>query len=476
MSKSKTDKLASSKPIYHYASSSHQILSSVAPIYYKGQYRLYFLQSVLEQSDSKTEYCLIQSNDLIHWITNAPGLSFKSNESLAGCIIHDHKNTCGLGTATKSPLVTIYGEQIKGKQVWSMSFSLDGGKNWQVYPQSIGLDIKKSKLCDPFIFWHPESGRWIMVISLINEFKIQIHTSKNLIKWEFSSDFGGHPSFKKEWTRVTIIPLSVVNQQDVKKWVLIVTTGDDYPGARYFVGVFNGKAFMCDHALDLVNPVDFGKDLFAPRVFSNAPEHRQIMVAAITNESYKDHLPTLSWKSMISIPRELSLAKNTDGSFTLLQQPIAELKKLRSNSLEFAKSPMSQEVEWELALSESMEFELLLDSHKICTLEFDFGNKAKLLLIWDPVKHQLSLDRTSKALSFHPSYPSIESAKTTSGHLLPLHIFLDNHSIEIFADKGKCSLTSLYFPPNSLQRFRIIGKHFAASGTIHTLGLPAEQV
>ncbi|MFZ1714361.1 MAG: hypothetical protein WAT88_03640, partial [Saprospiraceae bacterium] len=81
MSKSKTDKLASSKPIYHYASSSHQILSSVAPIYYKGQYRLYFLQSVLEQSDSKTEYCLIQSNDLIHWITNAPGLSFKSNES-----------------------------------------------------------------------------------------------------------------------------------------------------------------------------------------------------------------------------------------------------------------------------------------------------------------------------------------------------------------------------------------------------------
>ena len=49
-------------------------------------------------------------------------------------------------------------------------------------------------------------------------------------------------------------------------------------------------------------------------------------------------------------------------------------------------------------------------------------------------------------------------------------MILDKYSLDIFADGGKVCLTSLFFSPHALQRFRLIGKQFAAGGLVWHLG------
>ncbi|MEO5583630.1 MAG: GH32 C-terminal domain-containing protein, partial [Saprospiraceae bacterium] len=104
-----------------------------------------------------------------------------------------------------------------------------------------------------------------------------------------------------------------------------------------------------------------------------------------------------------------------------------------------------------------------------CTIEFDFGSKTKILIQWDVIHHQLSIDRTGKNLAFHPSYSSVDQANLTISHILTIRIFLDAYSMELFADGGRVWLTSLFFSPHPLQRFRILGKLFSASGTVWSL-------
>jgi fructan beta-fructosidase len=185
--------------------------------------------------------------------------------------------------------------------------------------------------------------------------------------------------------------------------------------------------------------------------------------------SYEDMIPTHGWKGMLSAPREINIAREADGSYRLVQTLHQSWNALRASGYEFAKSSLTNEVEWDLPLSDAMEFDLKIDSHKGCTLEFDFGSKTKILLTWDVVHHLLSIDRTSKNLAFHPSYSSIDSANLSSAHVLSIHIILDKYSIEILADGGKVCLSSVFFSPNPLQRFRILGKLFSASGKVWAL-------
>lgn len=466
MTKNKIENLPSSLPGFHLASVYHKTLHPIAFYNLKGHYNLYtnIEKEPLRESNFSIDH--FNSTDVQHWkhFEEAISMPFQNKEAY---IVVDTKNTSGLG-GSKTPLIMFLTTESPSTQIHVM-YSTDGGLHWTSFNKNAILDLKKSVGGCPYVFWHEGINRWIMMLTQPNDFKVLFYTSKNLLKWDFVNDFGGHPSFKQKWRYASLVPAQVLNVPGKSKWILMVSAEGDYSVSRYFVGEFDGKSFLCDHALDQLLLVDHGKDYFAPIPCQGLYPKRNVMVATMSNTAYIDHLPTKLWKNQLSSFREFNLNKEADGSFKLIQKFIPELQSIRDKHFGFPKSAITTELEWPLELASFMEFDIRIDSAKGCSLEFDFGNKTKIYITWDVLKHQLTLDRTARPLGFHSTFNSLDVASVSSGHILQLHVMLDRYSIEVIADNGKTAISSLFYAPNDLHRFRIIGKQFAASGDIWTL-------
>jgi sucrose-6-phosphate hydrolase SacC (GH32 family) len=455
--------------VHHFALPDYQIFASTGLIQIKGQYHLFLLKKSLKHIDAIIEWAHLESNDLLRWKElNNITLDTKNGIFHSGYVVYDNKNTSGLGNSSRNPLIAIFNYKETGSSFYLM-FSKDQGSTWEQYGKSPVLETKKTASGDPFIFWYEVSSKWIMLITIPNEYKVQIYASRNLIKWDLISDFGGHPSFNKKWTHATMAICQSVHNKEVFKWVLMIGIAEGEICNRYFVGEFDGKSFKCDHALDTLLRIDYGKDFYAPTLFGLHSDKGVILTGQCCNPEYQEFLPTYGWKGMLTLPHMLHVAKEADGSYRLVHSWIGSWPQERNTGFEFSKSAMTNEIEWAVPITDEMEFDLLIDSHKGCTLEFDFGSKTKLLITWDVLHHTLTLDRTSKNLGFHPSYYSLDQAIVSHGHILSIRIVLGKYSIEILADGGRVSMTSLFFGPNPLQRFRILGKQFAAGGKIWNL-------
>ncbi len=470
MSKLKTETQITPLPAYHVAAMHRDLIVPTTWFYYKGEYHLYYLYTDTDRDTPIQGWGHIHSKNLIHW-TDSPDilLSDGQHRIFSGTIVQDPKNTSLLGSSSKPPLIIIYTAEHQGYQALYLAYSTDGGIKWSAYTKNPILDARKKEFRDPHIFWHEPSSRWVMTVCVPQEYKVQFYTSKNLIRWDQINDFGGHPSFKKKWVQASLVTVPVLHQKHVYKWILIVNTEDQHATTRYFVGNFDGKGFQCDHALDLVLSIDHGKDFFGCIPCGQAPDHRLLVQAWMGNLAYQPVLPFDGWRGMLTLPRELSLAKVLDGSYRIVQQLPEEWHTLLLNKKELTKSTIANETEWDIDLQVAMVFDLKLDSHKGCTLEFDFGSKTKLLVHWDVVKHQICVDRTSKAFGFDPHFNSFDCAVVAMGHTLSLKIYLDRYSIEIFTDEGRIAMTTLIITQHTLQRFRIIGKQFVAGGSVSYL-------
>ncbi|MEP7268195.1 MAG: GH32 C-terminal domain-containing protein [Saprospiraceae bacterium] len=466
MPKVKLDNTASAPPEYHLILPDRKSSYLSGFSYINGRFQL-FVQSK-DVISKEIKVSIFESTDIINW-TELKMETVFSNREIPGSssFINDVKNTSGLGTLSKPPVICIYSD-LQSNTI-KLSYSLDPGSTWEAYKKNPILSFAKSKVKSIYVFWHDPSARWILVVTLPTEFMIHFYSSKNLIKWDFLNDFGGHPSFKYSWENAFICPISLQSTAGGTKWILVVTTKNDFSAVRYFVGEFDGKHFLCDHALDKVLLIDNNKDFLAPEHCTGLFPKRNLLMATAINTVYADHLPQEGWKSMFTAPREITLLKEADGSLRLSQRFATELQSIRANEQSFEKSTITNDLEWDLALSSAMEFELKIECNKICSIEFDFGAKTKIFVTWDVRKRLLSIDRTARPLGFHPDYNSFDSAPISSGHTLQIHILFDKYSIEVLADNGKVSFTSLLFPINPLQRFRIIGKQFVASGKVWQL-------
>jgi fructan beta-fructosidase len=467
MTKSKTETLLEILPTYHVSSIRGEIWQLSHFFSSKNTFH-WLIQSTKPGAESPAEFLHLESPDGIKWQFSNQRVSAPTPPGYrSGFILIDSKNSSGFGTGSKAPWILVYTTQAD-PHILHLMYSTDHGIHWNADRHKL-VDFGSKSGMDPFIFWHEPSQRWILVVTVPDEYKVRFYSSKNLIKWEYLNDFGGHPSFRKKWQSATLIPISFDNLAGKSKWVLFVSASGEFSGVRYFIGEFNGTYFSCDHALDLFQPVDIGKDFYWLKPCLGLFPKRNIIAASIYNTAYVDHILHRSWKNMFTIPREISLLKEPDGSARLIQRFIPEIAHYRSNEKEFPKSKPSTEVEWDLDISDHMELELKIESYKGCTLEFDFGNKTKLLLVWDAQKHTLTLDRTAKPFMFHPDYASLETASVAPGHSIQLHLLLDTNMLECIADAGRLSLTTIFLTPNTLQRFRMIGKQFAVGGIVRQL-------
>ena len=207
------------------------------------------------------------------------------------------------------------------------------------------------------------------------------------------------------------------------------------------------------------NWLDFGADYYAVRTYRDYDHagNRVVTMGWLGNWEYANDVPTSWGKGAEALPREISL-QSYAGGLRIVQRPIPALEGLRQTPVEIAK----RVVNGVIPLSE---FQPALNAYEIdATFVITdpgarFGIKTAangnygVSVGYDARTSTLFLDRmNSENDGFNASFPKYLTAPLLAQDgKIRLHLFVDQSSIEVFANDGLVTMSALMFPnPGSL--------------------------
>jgi len=362
------------------------------------------------------------STDLLHWQEQPVALAPDAlGMVFSGCIVIDHANTSGFGRDGTAPWVALYTSHGE-VEAQSLAFSLDRGRSWQRPPCNPVLPNPGVKdIRDPKVFWHAERGRWVM--SLAAGDHIRFYASADLKAWVPLSHFGGPGTGAHGgvWECPDLIRFTLGGES---RWVLLVSINPGGPNGgsatQYFVGRFDGERFEPEHTD--IRWLDHGPDHYAG-VTWHGVQGRVLLTGWMSNWLYAHGLPTAPWRGAMTLPRELRLV-DAGGRALLAQQPAREAER------------------HVLRLQREPGFELKL------------ANPAgdEVLIGHDTASNRFYIDRSSSGeTGFHAGFAARHHAPRLTTGPIEMQLVIDACSIELFADGGLSTLTSLVFPREPLQ-------------------------
>lgn len=245
----------------------------------------------------------------------------------SGSAVVDTENTSGFGDGTTPPVVAIFTyhdpkAEAEGRidyQSQAIAYSLDQGNTWIKYeanPVIANPEIKDFR--DPKVIWDELHQQWVMALAIVD--RSLFYGSPNLKDWELLSEFGeGTGAHQGVWECPDFFPMQVENSEEIK-WVLIQSINpggyNGGSGTQYFVGDFNGKEFKVDASMENLPEkhdhwIDYGKDNYAGVTWSNIPQSdgRKLFIGWMSNWLYAQEVPTETWRSAMTLTRELRLKK-----------------------------------------------------------------------------------------------------------------------------------------------------------------------
>ncbi len=443
------------RPSYHFTPSRHWMNDPNGMIYYEGTYHLFYQYHPYSSVWGPMHWGHATSKDLIKW-THQPIALYpdKNGMIFSGSAVFDKENTSGLGNHGKGPLVAIFtyhndslakaGSKIF--QTQGIAYSNDSGKTWSKYD---GNPVLKNPgindFRDPKVFWHEASNRWIMSLAVFD--RIHFYGSSTLKDWTKLSEFGvgyGVPNIL--WECPDLFP---IKYKEKTIWVLIsnINPGGPNKGSstQYFIGDFDGKTF---HSFDHdIRWADFGPDEYAGVTWSNTGE-RKIFTGWMSNWLYAQQVPTSTWRSALTIARELSL-KEVNGKFYLASMPVHELNQYKGKQLHLKNQSIQYDGKAILELSD-----LGIEDFKL-KVKNDRGEY--IMVGYEKASNRYFIDRTHAGITeFHKEFAqkSYSERISVSGKL-NIKMLLDRSSIELFADDGLTVMTSLYFPNSSFNKIEL---------------------
>jgi fructan beta-fructosidase len=102
-----------------------------------------------------------------------------------------------------------------------------------------------------------------------------------------------------------------------------------------------------------------------------------------------------------------------------------------------------------IAINElELSFDLSKNKNEPTKFELTNSMHEKLVVGYDPAKHELFIDRTAAGKNkFSKEFSGKHIApRFSTDNILRLHVFIDHSSIEVFADGGTVVMTDLFFP------------------------------
>jgi len=199
------------------------------------------------------------------------------------------------------------------------------------------------------------------------------------------------------------------------------------------------------------NWADWGQDFYAGKSFRNYDndDARKLWFAWMGNWSYAQAVPTNPWKGCESITREIELLYNEDG-YRLIQKPIVELESLRNAQYTDSNVTVTNEQTLDGYKAPWNVYEMKV-SFKVDNKDQDFGVKLaqgksqEAVIGYKANSSTLYFSRIKGPYYYNGRRTAEMPIELSEDGILDLHIFIDQSSVEIFAEDYRHSMTNLFF-------------------------------
>ena len=438
------------RPLYHFTPQYGWMNDPNGMVYLDGVFHLFYQYNPYGARWGNMHWGHTVSKDLVNWeykpLVLAPD---KLGAIFSGSAVIDHDNTAGFGKGAMVAIFTSAGD----RQTQSIAYSLDGGKTFTKYEGNPVLtDANIIDFRDPKVFWHAPSKQWVM--SLATTQTITFYGSKNLKEWtrlsEFGEGLGGHGGV---WECPDLFPLTYEGKT---KWVLFVSInpGGTNGGSatQYFIGNFDGKTFTPD-AMNYPLWLDYGRDNYAGVTWSNVPaaDGRRLFIGWMSNWDYANEIPTVNFRSAMTVARTLRLAHNGE-HLVVASEPVKEVESLRRDPLSLADKTTSDTVTFENLLPNNQgAYELTFTVTPNDTDSFSFSienTKGEVLTyLFDIANKTLSVDRSKSSVAFNANFAeTLIKAPLTAKKSYTVRLLVDKASTELFVNNGEVVQTNTVFP------------------------------
>jgi len=442
------------RPAFHFTPKKGWMNDPNGMVYYKGVYHLFFQHNPDSTVWGPMHWGHATSKDLVHWQELPIALYPDSLGTIfSGSAVIDLNNTAGFGKNAMIAIYTNHNPQLEKLgsdkfQNQSIAYSLDQGKTWTKYK---GNPIVKNPgirdFRDPKVFWYAPQNKWIMTLATLDH--ITFYASPDLKNWKEESEFGktlgAHGGV---WECPDLFPLDYNGK---RVWVLIVNLNPGGPNGgsatQYFTGDFDGHTFTPNETQ--TKWLDYGPDEYAGITWSNTGNKR-ILLGWMSNWEYANVVPTQKWRSATTIPRELSLEK-IKNSYHIVSKPTKSLNDLKGYTKTLSNITIHDSIDVTQRLGNVTGlFQLDLKTLSLNDFSLELSNtKGDLIIIgFDKKNNQYYIDRTQSGISdFNKNFAQKHTApRFANGNSIELKLIADKASVELFADEGLSTMTSIFFP------------------------------
>jgi len=458
-----TDYLENYREQFHYSPAKAWANDPNGMVYFKGEYHLFYQYNPDDSVWGPMHWGHAVSKDLIHWEEIPIALyPDKGGTIYSGSAIVDKDNTSGFFDGIKGGgLVAIYTQDYlndKGieKQKQSIAYSKDKGRTWTKYEGNPVISTENDPLNDgafrdPKVFYHEESGKWMMVVA---GGPLRFFSSTNLKDWKPE---GMQTEIQTECPDLFKLEIEGTGEN---KWVL--NEGGRYYRVGDFKEVDGVWKFVPDSDKRFV--MNFAKDSYAAQTYygtdeNGTPDGRRIMINWMNNWDYCNNIAaiTKTFNGQFTLQSELKLV-NTNEGIRLTQQPIKEYKKLRKGVTNFRNVIISPDKPNILSDLSGSKYEIVAEfKPDEDTTEVGFklrvGAGQETIVKYNTQTEEVIIDRSKSGKS--PSNPGVflqsyssKINKTNDGKI-QLDIFVDSSSVELYGNNGEVCGSALIFPNRS---------------------------
>jgi len=422
-----------------------------------GVYHLFYQHNPNSNNWGSLHWGHATSRDLIHWEEKDVALyPDELGMVFSGSAIVDENNDSGFFPDGKGLIAfyTSYRERdpLPGFQQQCMAFSSDG-EHWTPYASNPVIPNPGYKeFRDPKVFFHQESRAWILVLAAGP--RVLFYRSRNLIDWEFASEFG---RFQRDETLFWECPDFIPMRSDKGRvhWVLFVSNQSrrsfDFPQMQFFVGVFDGYRFE-DYIVEKeVQIVDYGPDFYGAQSWYGT--EKRTWIGWMSHWAYSHMVPTSPWRGIMSIPRNLELEEDGD-THVLIQQPVEALLQAHGEAVEVRDMKTFQ------LPSSSCDILITLDRPFTGRFRMEFVTKSqdRLLVQWEGSTRILTIARRGLVGNgFHPKFDQDIEIPVQLNGPLTIRLIVDHSTLEFFINGGRQVATCQVFPESEF--FQLIHDH-----------------
>lgn len=449
------------RPQYHAMPDSGWMNEPHAPLYYKGNYHLFFQKNPFGPFWHQIHWGHWVSPDMVHW-RELPMAMAPEDDKLAPDGIWSG-SAAYREDGTPVLFFTAGNDAEKLRERSGLAYPKDLSDpelvSWTKHPVPVTLQQPgpnyTTDFRDPFVFRDEAGKRWFQLVgSRIpgGSGMAMIHESKDLVNWTyrgplFTIDASKYPGFEKTFELPVLLPVGK-GADGRERHVFLNDIGAQ---CYYWIGVFDPNTARFTPDSEAPRVFDLGQGHFSgPSGFVDPKTGRTIVMSIAQGERTAQIDWDAGWAHNAGLPVEMKLGPDGD----LRLKPIDELKSLRRAPLVELRNVTPAAASAALAKigGDVLEIELELapaagaTGRRGLVLRRAPDGSEQTALYADSASKRFEIDRSRTTLDPDMRSFGVQGgAFELAGENLRLRVFLDRSMIEAYVNERK-SLTSRVFP------------------------------